>query len=185
MPDTIIDLLRATPPNTNALAAENRPELTFGGLVSQAEATVANLNSRGIGRNDRVAIVLPNGPEMASAFISVGSGATTAPLNPAYKEEEFDFYLSDLKAKALLVEKGSKSPALAVANTRNIEVVEITWNDSDPAGTFTILGEGPVQTQTTSTFASLEDLALILHTSGTTSQPKIVPLTQKNICLPQ
>ena len=59
--------------------------------------------------------MLPNGPEMATAFIAIASGATAAPLNPAYKADEFEFYMSDLKAKALVVERGSTSPAIAVA----------------------------------------------------------------------
>ncbi len=53
----------------------------------------------GIGRGDRVAIVLPNGPEMAASFVAIAAGATTAPLNPAYKRDEFDFYLADLNAR--------------------------------------------------------------------------------------
>ena len=62
-------------------------------------APSAALNGMGIGRNDRVAIVLPNGPEMAAAFVAIACGATTAPLNPAYKADEFDFYLADLNAR--------------------------------------------------------------------------------------
>ena len=79
MHQTIIDLLRTADQDALALGGIGRPALTFRELIAQAEATVAALNSRGIGRNDRVAIVLPNGPEMASAFLSVGCGATTAP----------------------------------------------------------------------------------------------------------
>ena len=60
---------------------------------------MATLNALGIGRGDRVAIVLPNGPEMATAFVAVACGATTAPLNPAYRAEEFDFYLTDLRPR--------------------------------------------------------------------------------------
>jgi hypothetical protein len=59
----------------------------------------------GIGRNDRVAIVLPNGPEMATCFMACASGVASAPLNPAYRADEFEFYLSDLNAKALIVEQ--------------------------------------------------------------------------------
>ena len=85
-----------------------------------AGETVTDLNRMGIGRNDRVAIVLPNGPEMAAAFIAIGCGATTAPLNPAYRAEEFDFYLSDLGAKALVILDGMESPAREVAKARGI-----------------------------------------------------------------
>src|SRR6185437_6119376 len=79
----------------------------------------------GIGRNDRVAIVLPNGPDMAAAFVAIACGATTAPLNPAYRTEEFDFYLSDLNAKALVIQAGMESPAIDVAKARGIPIVRL------------------------------------------------------------
>jgi acyl-coenzyme A synthetase/AMP-(fatty) acid ligase len=60
-------------------------------------------NAQGVGRNDRVAIVLDNGPEMAVAFLCIAAGATAAPLNPAYRADEFEFYLSDLNARLLIV----------------------------------------------------------------------------------
>ncbi|MFV2007844.1 MAG: AMP-binding protein, partial [Longimicrobiales bacterium] len=104
---TLRALLEAGHDDAPALLAPGRSPLTYAGLRAHVDRTVAELNARGIGRNDRVAIVLPNGPEMASAFVSIGAGATTAPLNPSYKEREFDFYLSDLGAKALVVEEGS------------------------------------------------------------------------------
>ena len=92
----------------------------------------------GIGRNDRVAIVLPNGPEMAAAFVAIAAGATTAPLNPAYKADEFDFYLTDLNAKALVIQQGMDSPARAVAAARGIPVVELVPDADGPAGDFTL-----------------------------------------------
>ncbi len=98
--------------------------------------TVQSLNAMGIGRGDRVAIVLPNGPEMAAAFIAIACGATTAPLNPAYRAEEFDFYLSDLNAKALVILDGMESPARAVAAARNIPIVTLVKEVA--AGDFTL-----------------------------------------------
>ena len=86
-------------------------------------------------------IVLPNGPEMAAAFIAIGSGATTAPLNPAYRQEEFEFYMEDLNARALVVEKGSASPAVAAAKAKGVRILELGWEESDPSGSFSILGE--------------------------------------------
>ena len=59
--------------------------------------------------------MLPNGPDMAAAFVAVAAAVTAAPLNPAYREDEFHFYMEDLKAKALIVEEGSASPAIAAA----------------------------------------------------------------------
>ncbi|MGN6548564.1 MAG: AMP-binding protein, partial [Pararhizobium sp.] len=93
------DLVSRQDPHAPAIGAPDRAPLSFGALGELVAGTVERLNGLGIGRNDRVAIVLPNGPEMASAFISVAACATTAPLNPAYRAEEFEFYLTDLGAK--------------------------------------------------------------------------------------
>ena len=79
----------------------------------------------GLGRGDRVAIVLPNGPEMATAFLSVAAAATTAPLNPAYRADELDFYLTDIGAKAILVADDETGPAVAVAERLGIAVLRL------------------------------------------------------------
>jgi acyl-CoA synthetase (AMP-forming)/AMP-acid ligase II len=133
----------------------------------------------GIGRNDRVAMVLPNGPEMAASFIAIACGATTAPLNPAYRAEEFEFYLSDLNAKALVILKGMESPALGVAAARGIPVVELVAGHK--AGDFTLAGAAGAAAPARGGFAEEGDIALVLHTSGTTSRPKIVPLSHTNV----
>src|ERR1700691_6686633 len=105
--------------DAQAIAAPGAQALTYDGFRGHVGATVAALNGFGIGRNDRVGMVLPNGPEMATAFVAIACGATTAPLNPAYRAEEFEFYLSDLNAKALVILDGMESPAIAVAAARN------------------------------------------------------------------
>ncbi len=112
---TIAALLDIGEAGRPAVRAPERPMLSYAGLRALAARTVATLNGIGIGRGDRVAIVLPNGPEMAASFVAIACGATTAPLNPAYKDEEFEFYLTDLKAKALVVQQGWETPARAVA----------------------------------------------------------------------
>jgi oxalate---CoA ligase len=119
---------------------------------------------------------------MATSFIAIASSATSAPLNPAYRADEFEFYLSDLNAKALVVEAGSTSPAVAVAHKLGVAIIELTPTPEAGAGAFTLnVGAlrgacalpGP---------AEAGDVALVLHTSGTTSRPKIVPLTHTNVC---
>ena len=126
-------------------------------------------------------MVLPNGPEMAAAFLAVACGATTAPLNPAYRGDEFDFYLSDLNAKALMIQQGMDSPARAVAAQRGIPVIELVPGEG-AAGDFGLVAPaGMVGPAALPGMAAAEDVALVLHTSGTTSRPKIVPLRQVNI----
>ncbi len=182
--NTIYGILKAAGgTDAAAISAPGRPDLSHSGLRAQVERTVKTLNGFGIGRGDRLAIVLPNGPEMASSFISIAAGASTAPLNPAYRQEEYEFYLSDLKAKALVVEEGSESPALAAAEKAAIPILWLKVSAGMAAGEFTLeAGDGiskgaPRQ----GGFAEAADEGLVLHTSGTTSRPKIVPLSQANL----
>lgn len=180
MTETISRLLAGGAAGAAALRGTNgRPSLTFGALRDLCARTVAALNGLGIGRGDRVAIVLPNGPEMAGAFLAIGSGATTAPLNPAYRAEEFTFYLTDLRAKALVVLHGMASDAREVAARLSIPVLDLIPGEA--AGDFTLEGGEPGNAAKPG-LAWPEDEALVLHTSGTTARPKIVPLTQANIC---
>ncbi|MGG5809012.1 acyl--CoA ligase [Falsiroseomonas sp. CW058] len=161
-------------------AVEGRAPLTHGALRDLAARTVAALNGRGIGRGDRVAIVLPNGPEMAAVFVAAACAATTAPLNPAYRQEEFEFYIEDLKAKALLVAKGWDTPARAAAAKLGVAVIEVAPDAAAGAGAFTLEG-GAAGAAARPGDAAEDDVALVLHTSGTTARPKIVPLTHGNV----
>ena len=176
---TLQKLLAAAPDDAAALRAPGSAPLSFGRLRALAKETVAALNGSGVGRGDRVAIVLQNGPEMAAAFLSVAQGATAAPLNPAYKLDELEFYMQDLKAKALIVEAGSVSRSIEAAKKLGLLVLTLTPRGGG-AGDFALSGGAPGQAEKPG-FASPEDIALILHTSGTTSRPKIVPLSQHNV----
>jgi acyl-CoA synthetase (AMP-forming)/AMP-acid ligase II len=176
---TIGALLEAGRDDAPAIGAPDRDALPHGELRALCKRTIDSLNAMGIGRNDRVALVLPNGPEMAAAFIAIACGATTAPLNPAYRAEEFEFYLSDLNAKALVMLEGMESPALAVAEARGIPVVRLV--PGRMAGDFTLLGAPGAGAPAKGGFAGEGDIALVLHTSGTTSRPKIVPLAHINV----
>jgi acyl-CoA synthetase (AMP-forming)/AMP-acid ligase II len=180
MADTVKSLLRA-PADAPAILAPDSPALSHRALRAHVERTVARLNELGIGHNDRVAIVLPNGPEMASAFVAIAAGATTAPLNPAYRDEEFEFYLSDLGAKALVLEAGADSPAIAVAERLGVPILRLEARRDEGAGLFDLLGDAG-GAPAAGGMAEPDDIALVLHTSGTTSRPKIVPLAQTNIC---
>ncbi len=180
---TLKDLLAAGADAAPALAAPGRSKLSHGELRALIAGTIATLNGLGIGRNDRVAIVLNNGPEMAACFMACASGVTSAPLNPAYRADEFEFYLSDLNAKALIVEHDSASPAIAVAQKLGVRLIDLRVADGAPAGAFTLAardsqGGSPAANNG---YAQADDVSMVLHTSGTTSRPKIVPLSQRNL----
>jgi acyl-CoA synthetase (AMP-forming)/AMP-acid ligase II len=181
MTHTLADLLAAARPDAPAIGAPDRPWLTHAGLATQAQATRAALHAAGIGRGDRVAIVLPNGPEAAAAFITISQCAATAPLNPAYTLDEFDFYLSDLQARAIVLPEGQDGAALQAARKHGLTVLRLSFRAQDAAGTFGLAARGHSGRTPDTAPATADDTALILHTSGTTSRPKIVPLLQSNV----
>ena len=168
------DLL-AGEPSRIAIASPGGDGITYAALARQCTAIGRQLRGAGIGPGGRVAIVLPNGPAMASAFACMAPWCATAPLNPAYKTDEFDFYLKDLDASALLVDAQSTSPAVAVATSLGVPVLRIA--ESVAAGEFTLDGVAEADVAPRPRDAT----ALILHTSGTTSRPKMVPLSQANL----
>lgn len=176
----LIEAHARTMPDSIALAAPGREPLTYARLAWRMKSITGQLNHMGIGPGDRVVIVLPNGLEMALAFLTVASCATAAPLNPAYRTAEFEFYLSDLRPKAVIVPPDQNSPARSVADALKLPVWELasTGNGSDLA---LVPANGTAIPPVCAGIADAPDTALLLHTSGTTSRPKLVPLTRENL----
>ena len=181
-PDDLSLLLSRGEDASPAITAPESPPLPWRALRDLAARTVGDLNAMGIGRGDRVAIVLRNSPEMATAFVCLALGTATAPLNPGYREDEFDFYLGDLQPKALVVEAGVDSPSRRVAAKLSIPIVELRPEPGKGAGSFRLEAPAALRGKARSPGAGqAEDVALLLHTSGTTARPKLVPLTQANL----
>ena len=179
---TLYDLVRSGCEHSPAISAPGRKPLTFSNLCTLIEHTIADLHERGIGIGSRVAIVLPNGPEMATAFIAVACAATAAPLNPAYTENEFAFYLADLDIELLIVAEGESSPSIAVAAEQGIAIARLHAIPEAGAGSFALNFSGSRKSASPTSPVSPSDIALVLHTSGTTARPKIVPLSHANLC---
>ena len=159
-----------------ALTSEVSTKLSYKDLKLFIDKISKQLAGNGLSNKDRAAIVLPNGPYMASSFLAISSYMSAAPLNPSYKSEEYEFYLKDLNPKIVLVEKNSENPVVDVAKKLKIELCEINPEKDGPSGIFNIY-----EKESEYSLPNENDEALVLHTSGTTSRPKIVPLTNKNI----
>jgi len=167
-------------PDAPAILAPGRIPLTYGRLYQHIDKMGRTLRAIGIGRHDRIAVVLPNGPEMAVAILAVAASASCVPINPAYQAEELDRYLADLRPRALITQAGIESPARRAALTHGVHVIELVTELDAPAGLFTLTGEqiGAPSHE----LVSPGDVAVLLLTSGTTARAKIVPQTHANIC---
>jgi acyl-CoA synthetase (AMP-forming)/AMP-acid ligase II len=166
---------------TPAIKSPGKETLTYGELARHLHSISLQLSRLGFQKGDRLAVVLPNGPEMATAFLAISSVCVCAPLNPSLPFDEFHFSLSDLHVKALVALAGSEVPAPKAAAVLNIPVITL---EPDPrrVGIFSLSSNlTNSQDVLEPILASPEDTALILHTSGTTSRPKIVPLTHANL----
>lgn len=182
---TIQSLLReiaSTRPDTVALTGLEGEPSTYADLLSQVENTATWLSSSSISHGDKVVTVVPDSPEMAALFLGVSSVAACAPLNPRYRTTDFERYLPDLNPKLVIVDSATESPIRDMARSTGIPVVELRRGSETAAGRFN-LGE-PFQSVSRSKidYSTSDDVALVLHTSGTTSRPKMVPLTQANLC---
>lgn len=172
-------------PDAIAIAAPGRVPLTYGRLRSHVLDTLRTLDRMGFGPGSRVAIALPNGPDLATAFLAVAAGLAAAPLNPTCGEPELERDLAHLRIDALLVPAGADTPAKRAARKLGKPIVETASDEVEPAGLFRLLevertaaaGGGAIPI-----FGVPADVALLLQTSGTTSRAKVVPLTQANVC---
>ncbi len=165
-----------------AILGFNRPALTYARLFEQVQRIGQQLHALGLHRHSRIALVLPNGPEAAVAFVCVASYMICAPLNPSYSAHEFDFYLADLRVDALVVIAGRQSAAVAVAHKHHIPILYLAGLSENVAGLFDLTTSWLGKDRTAYGAAAADDIALLLHTSGTTSRPKLVPLTHANLC---
>ncbi len=177
-PKPLLELVTAGPGTRTAIVLpESGVRITYAELQDQVEAAAAALAAAGISRGDRVGIALPNGLPTIVAFLAASTAGTAAPLNPAYKEEEFRFYLEDTNARVLIVPREGAEEARRAAADR----VRLIVADMDSSGRVRLdTGAGA---RATPPSPSVDDVALILHTSGSTGRPKRVPLSHANLSI--
>ncbi len=176
----VSDLVSRAPKSAIALRAEHRTPLTYGRLADLIRTTTASIRASGLDEGAPIALMLSNGPELAAAFVSLSAAAPVAPINPAFKEHELEFYLADLGAKAI-VTTPDHGTIIHVARRLGLTVVLVERSENDAAGWFSLSG-ATSRHPTDGRVTGSGDTALLLHTSGTTAKPKLVALTHANLC---
>ena len=166
-------------PDAAAIAVSGREPLPYALLGEQVGDVARFLREVGIRRGHRVALVLPQGPELAVASIAISAVTACVPLHPGYSAREHERYLTTLAVDVLLLAADQPSPARSVAQSRGIPVIDLVSVSNAPAGIFRLTASGPFAQSDPPD--SITDAAYVMHTSGTTSRPKIVPLTHANI----
>ena len=167
--ETLIGRLAGGEGDVALIEADAGRSVSFGELRADVDQIAGRLAAVGVHRGDRVAIVAPEGPRFVRLLLATTAlGAAAAPLNPAYTTEEFRFYLDDLAPRLVLTQEGAAGAA------RRAEIDALSFLELDGAD-FASLRPAAYEP------AEADDVALVLHTSGTTSRPKQVPLLHRNL----
>jgi acyl-CoA synthetase (AMP-forming)/AMP-acid ligase II len=177
---TLADLFAGADPDRPAvILPDDGATTTYRALADQVGALAATLRRSGLQPGATVSIVLPNGLEYLAAFLAVTRARlVAAPLNPAYKVDEFRFYLEDAAARLVIAPPGPH-PVREAAAALGLRVWAAV---RDGAGRVRFEGDGvPAEASPVPEGPRPDDAALFLHTSGTTSRPKGVPLTHGNL----
>ena len=171
-----------TAPTQGAILAPGRTPVTYGELWALTNDAVRELRKLGISQKDRVAVVLPRGPDNAVAVVAVATGATCVPINPDLTADELQRYFSDLQIDALFTSPEMNSVCRGVAITLGIPVIDWLPCPESPCA-FNLVGSASRRAIRGGDLAGSSNVAFILLTSGTTSRPKMVPLTHASVCL--
>ncbi|MHA1661072.1 MAG: AMP-binding protein [Promethearchaeota archaeon] len=163
-------------PNNVAIAAPGKKSTNYKDLLKQIYYTVKKLSFLDLEYNDRVAIILSSGPEVAVANLAVSSKFIAVPLNPRHSEKEFFYFLKEFKIKAIITNTPS---VIQIAKIRKIKLIELVV-ENDKAGIFRLRVKSVKKTNEGKLKKS-KKIAFVMHTSGTTSVPKIVPLSHINV----
>ena len=184
MPETktLNSLLRPASRSDTAVVAPDIGSWSYQQLDDETARLADILAANGVGHGVPVSIVLINSYEFVATFLAVTrAGAIAAPLNPAYTSDEFTFYMEDAGARVAILPDGHHPARDATANL-GIKTIDAALSSSNGHPQVTLSANGAELTsRADSTAPSESDIALFLHTSGTTSRPKGVPLRHLNL----
>lgn len=169
-------------PSRRAVSVSGKFDLPHARLQELIEHAASQLVAAGANPGDVIALTFTNTVEFIIMFLAViRVRATAAPLNSAYTAEEFEFYLSDSESKLLLTSTEGNQPAQTAASKLNIQHITAALPQADSGLTLSST-QSEVNLDSVSKIVNdPSDVALFLHTSGTTSRPKGVPLSQNNL----
>ena len=176
---TLANLLDGHPSNKDSIIIPGSEAISYGEFSDEIERIAGLLAGNGLERGKAVSIVLGNDLEFMVTFLAVTrAGAIAAPLNSAYTVDEFKFFMEDADAQLIIVREDSDA-AIQAAEGLKIPVATISGNR---IGQLKLSQNGTVLSHNLDVAPPApEDIALFLHTSGTTSRPKGVPLTHGNL----
>jgi acyl-CoA synthetase (AMP-forming)/AMP-acid ligase II/thioesterase domain-containing protein/acyl carrier protein len=182
--DAIIAQQIANRPECPAIITSKNNCLTYQALGELIGAFGEGLRANGVGRSARLAIMLPDGPELAVAVVAAVCHAVAVPLHPELTATELDELFAMLRIDALVVSDRVDSAGRDVAARHGALLLEASC---DRPGDLKIFGSAAAMSAPTDSELALgegvrpDTPAIILRTSATTGRPKLVPLTHRNL----
>ncbi len=171
------DILGRGEADAPAVVVPGGPRLTYEQLRDEVRRGAEALAGLGLRREDAIGMVFENGPEAIVLFLAVAAVGAAAPLNPGYTAAELRFYLDDVDARALIVPPRGAAAARAARPDSTVLVEAAIGAD----GRLTVEAPGRAAITAEPQQPGGDDVALMLHTSGTTGRPKRVPLRRRHL----
>ena len=164
-------------PNHPALVVPDGRVLTRGQLANLIQSVRDHLLSdHGVDRNDELGLVMGSGAAMAISLLGTMAAAVVAPLAPTSPADRLADDLQRLRVSRILVDHPAQPPAVLDAAGQG-GVLVLTMDPFALPSRLASPGAWPYP----GSYPGPADLALLLQTSGTTGQPKVVPLGHANL----
>ena len=176
---TLANLLDKHPVNNEAIVIPGNVNLSYGTFSEEIETISELLVGAGLEKGRAVSLVLENNLEFMVTFLAVvRAGGIAAPLNPSYTADEFNFFVSDANSQFMIVPEHADVASQAA---KKLNVPVLVAKSNEKGRVYLSQNGSNLSKKIDPTPPNSDDIALFLHTSGTTSRPKGVPLTHNNL----
>lgn len=170
----LIDAVARCKPQATALVGLDGSSLTYAALLDRIDRAGAALRAQRVGPDDRVAVIMPEGLEAAATLLAIASNAIACPFNPAYKAAEFASLLASFDVRTLVLDPSRIPVSGFVQHDRRLRLIDVaTLSGLEQFDGFDASRDSIERER--------GEVAILLHTSGTTSRPKLVPLDHEQL----
>ena len=166
-------------PEQPAIVGSKFPPLSYRELQEQIDDVRTRLRQAGFDRDARIVVAIADNAQAALAIIAIASSAVAVPLDPKLTSAEVERCFALLRPNAVLALGDSDAAARRIAEQRDLPIIEAVFAQDGRLGLQ--LAVPKIGSALALDGPDAETPAFILHTSGTTAEPNLVPFSHRNL----